>query len=105
MDYDSSHIDKVQLRAGVPMGWQELTAIACGLLTTLILGGTLFNKYWGGENGSITSNEQAWTRMLRSVARVMVLGVGSLPHKSISDHSMNNYIAKLAKHSANRRSG
>ena len=53
-------------------------------------------------NGKITSMEAAWNRLLLKVAKIAIFGVSSLPTKAVSDHSMDNYIKKLANHYANR---
>jgi hypothetical protein len=50
-------------------------------------------------NGTITSSNAAWMRLLRNIAKVAVLEIGS---SSIRNHSMHRYIAKLANHAANR---
>jgi hypothetical protein len=53
-------------------------------------------------DGKITSSSAAWTRLLKNLAKVSVLGIGSTAASSIKNHSMNRYIGKLAKHGANR---
>ncbi len=56
-------------------------------------------------DGKITSSSAAWLRLLKGMAKVAVLGMGSTAASSIRNHSMNRYIAKLANHAANRRRG
>ncbi len=56
-------------------------------------------------DGKITSSNAAWVRLLKDIAKVSVLGIGSTAVSSFKNHSMNRYIAKLAKHAANRGRG
>jgi hypothetical protein len=46
-------------------------------------------------NGQITSSEAVWTRQLREVAKIAVLGVGAVGADALRSHSMTKYVAKL----------
>jgi triacylglycerol lipase len=50
-------------------------------------------------DGSVSSNDAVWNRLLRNVARIMVFGVQSIPQKALDDHSLEQgYIRKLESH-------
>ncbi len=53
-------------------------------------------------NGQITSSEAVWTRQLREVAKIAVLGVGAVGADALRSHSMTKYVAKLANHGVNK---
>jgi len=54
-------------------------------------------------DGSVTSSEAAWLRLLRLTAQSTFMGLASVSKQAFANHSLDEYIAKLSKHHANRQ--